>query len=135
MKIEKKHIIIAIVVAVAVYLLWKRGMFAKVSAGSDLGEGGGSYATDTTSLSYILSHINFTIDERNKINAMAARAKSDESYYQYIASKAYEKGHPFDQQLVLEAIWSLYHPGLDWIAGPDDKTSYGWNLQQKVLAL
>lgn len=136
MKIEKKHIIIAIVVVVALWLLWKRGVFAKTSlTGGNDGTGGGSSAANKASLDYIMTHIAFTAEERAKINAMYDRAMTDKSYYQSIMAKANANGHSFDQQLVLDAIWGLYHPNLDWIAGPDGSTDYGWKLQYRVLDL
>ena len=37
MKFEKKHVIIALVVAVALWFLWKKGFFSKLTAKANAG--------------------------------------------------------------------------------------------------
>ncbi len=131
---KKKTIIILIVLAVAVYLLWKRGTFSKVTG--SFGSEPDAHVDDPTSLDYILEHINFNDDERKRIESRRQKSLTDKSYYQKILGKANEKGRSFDQQLVLDAIWSLYNPTNNaWIDGPDGSSDYGWKLQQKVLQL
>lgn len=133
MKISKKTIIIIIiVVAVAAWLLWKR---MKEKGTASMGDITLTSEPDTTSLNYILTHIDFTSTERKKIEALRKAAEASELTYQQILAKANAKGRTFDQQIVLDAIWLLYHPNDAWIAGPNGSTSYGWNLQQKVLNL
>ena len=132
MKIEKKTIIIIIVVAVVAYLLWKR---MKGSSTVTLTETVVGSSPDKTSLDYILSHVNFTSDERKKIESYRQSCETSNTTRQSIEAKAYEKGRSFDQQLALDAIWVLYTKNGQWIAGPNGKTTYGWNLQQKVLNL
>lgn len=126
-KEKKVYIIIAIVVAVAVYLLWKRGVFAK---GIDPGGNGGSpTASSPSSLDYILTHVTFNGAERERISAVYSRAMTDKSYQQSIQAEANAKGYSFDQMVVLKALWALYHPGDQWT------TDRGWELQQEVLQL
>ena len=138
MKIEKKHIIvIAIVGAVVAYLLWKRGVFTKVvtkvtGTGDDTDTGD---ADSPSSLDYILEHIAFTNAERAKINEVYNHAMNDKTYYQYLIANANEKGYSFGQMVVLNAIWQLYTQNNSWVAGPNGETSYGYNLQHKVLRL
>ena len=129
MKIEKKHIIIAIVVAVAVSLLWKRGVFAKGIDPGDDGTGGSSTTSSPASLDYILTHVTFNGAERERISAVYNRAMTDKSYQQSIQAEANAKGYSFDQMVVLKALWALYHPGDQWT------TDRGWQLQQEVLQL
>lgn len=131
--INKKTIIIALIVlAVAVYLLWKRGTFSKVtgSFGSE-----DAHVDDPTSLDYILEHINFTSAERAKIVALSKACEADAARKQRMQDKAIEKGHSYDQQIVLDAIWLLYHSDSGWIDDAGSASDYGWKLQQKVLQL
>lgn len=131
-KIDKKTIIIILVVAVFAYLLWKKSKENATQNSSDVPT---TAPSDPTSLNYILTHVNFTSRERQKIEALRNAVDASEMNYQSIMSKANNNKISFDQQLVLDAIWSLYTQDGHWIAGPDGSTSYGWNLQQKVLNL
>ena len=137
MKIEKKHIIIlAIVGAVVAYLLWKRGVFKGVTKVTGTGDDTDTGDADSpSSLDYILEHIAFTSAERAKINEVYNHAMSDKTYYQSLVAKANEKGYSFGQMVVLAAIWKLYTQNNSWVAGPNGETSYGYNLQHKVLRL
>ena len=130
MKMNKKTIIILIVVAVAVFLLWRSSKKKSEGAG-----GNAAGDTDTTTLNYILSNIDFTTEERNRIMALKNRVETDAAYRASIQSKATANGRSFDQQMVLDAIWLIYHPAEEWLPGPDGSTSYGWILQKKVLNL
>lgn len=132
MKIEKKHIIIAIVVAVAVYLLWKRGVFAKDTGTGDDGTGGSPTASSPASLDYILTHVTFNGAERERINSVYNRAMTDKSYQQWIQAEANAKGYSFDQMVVLKVLWALYHPANASEPWTNDR---GWQLQQEVLQL
>lgn len=130
---KKKTIIIIIVVAVVAWVLWKR---SKDTTGVVVTEGNNLTASpDKTSLDYILTHINFTSAERNKINAVKTALQTNNVWREQMQAKAAANGRSFDQQLVLSSIWLLYHPEDEWIAGPDGSTTYGWKLQQKVLNL
>lgn len=130
---KKKTIIILIVLAVAVYLLWKRGTFSKVTGLS--GSEPDAHVDDPTSLNYILEHINFTSAERAKIVALSKACEADAARKQWMQDKAIEKGHSYDQQIVLDAIWLLYHSDSGWIDDAGSASDYGWKLQQKVLQL
>lgn len=131
LKLNKTTIVILIVAAVAVYLLWKRH---KESAAADTGDSS-TAASDPTSLDYILENITFTSAERAKILALKKKADNDASYRQKIQDKADATGRSFDQQLVLDAIWVLYHSDSGWVDGTGSASEYGWKLQQKVLQL
>lgn len=126
---KKKLIIVLIIVAVAVYLLWKKGVFSKKVAGETLtGPAPGT-------LDYYLANIDFTTTERNKILAVKDAVAASVTWREQLQAKANANGRTFDEQLVLAAIWLLYHPKDAWIAGPDGSTNYGWRLQQKVINL
>lgn len=130
---KKKTIIIIIIVAVVAWVLWKR---SKDTAGVVVTEGNNLTASpDKTSLDYILTHVNFTSAEREKINAVKTALQTNNVWREQMQAKAAANGRSFDQQLVLSSIWLLYHPEDEWIAGPDGSTTYGWKLQQKVLNL
>lgn len=127
MKITKKTIIIALVVAVAAWLLWKR---MKGKGAASIGDVALTSAPDTTSLNYILTHIDFNEAERKKIESLRKAAEASEMTYQTILAKANAKGRSYDQQLVCEAIWMLYNPNNNgWT---NDR---GWKLSEKVLNL
>ena len=128
MKIDKKTIIILIIVAVAGYLLWKRNKEKGVSA--TIEDSVLTASPDKTSLNYILTHVDFNATERQKIEKLRQAAEASEMTYQTILAKANAKGTSYDQQLVLEAIWLLYNPtNSQWTS------DLGWKLQQQVLNL
>lgn len=133
MKISKKTIIIIlIVVAVAAWLLWKRkGTSPKEGDASSDAPSGPVPGT----LDYYLANIAFTTAERNKILAVKDAVADSVTWREQLKAKANANGYTLDQQIVLDAIWLLYHPNEAWIAGPNGSTSYGWNLQQKVINL
>ena len=126
MKITKKTIIIIVVVAVAAWLLWKR---MKEKGTASMGDIALTSEPDTTSLNYILTHVDFTSTERKKIEALRKAAEASEMTYQQILAKANAKGRSYDQQLVLDAIWMLYTDNGEWTS------SRGWSLTQQVLSL
>lgn len=129
MKTNKKLIIALIVVAVAVWLLWKKGVFSKKAAGdTPTGPAAGT-------LDYYLANIAFTTAERNKILAKKAAAEASATTRERIQAEAAARGYTFDEMLILGVIWNLYHPNDAWIAGPDGREDYGWKLQQKVINL
>ena len=134
MKMNKKTIIILIVVAVAAYLVWKKRKEGKAVSTTDTGTG-----ALPGSLEYILANVPFTNKEIRKINATMARVNASTVAREEMQAKASRNGNTFDEQVVIDAIWLLYHPDQNanaaWIAGPDGKTDYGWRLQQKVLNL
>lgn len=125
MKISKKTlIIILVVVAVAAWLLWKRGASRD---GSD--QGGTSPSTaepDHTTLDYILSHITFNADERTKIEAYRQACAASNTKRQDVQAKAYRNNLSFDQQLVCEALWTLHTADGSWT---DPR---GWQLTEEV---
>lgn len=86
-------------------------------------------------LDYILSHVNFTKTERVKILTLLDACEHSNMTRQSIEAKAHKRGYTFAQQLVLDAIWTLYTKDGEWIAGPNGKKNYGWELSKKVMKL
>ena len=126
MNITKKTIIIIAVVAVVAYLLWRKMKGGGSTVVEDLSL---TAEPDKTSLNYILTHVDFTSAERNKIEALRKAAEASEMTYQRILAKANTNGRSYDQQLVLDAIWLLYTDNGEWTS------SRGWPLCQQVLSL
>lgn len=127
MKITKKTLIIMLVVAVVVYLLWrmrKQNMVVTYS-----GTETATIEPDHTTLGYILTHIDFNSTERNKIEAYRLASESQNTLRQIIEAKAIKNGLSYDQQLVCEALWLLYHDNTGWT---NDR---GWKLIAEVKSL
>lgn len=128
MKLEKKHIIIALVAVVALWFLWKKGLFGKLvsKAGAETPSEGGPSAID---LEYVLTHIAFNATERAKIEEVRKKTESDDSWRQSIQAKANKNGFSYDQQLAMDAIWLLYQKDGKWT---DDR---GWKLIAEIKNL
>lgn len=106
MKIEKKHVIVLIIVAFVLFVLWKRGVFNKDSTGNST-----ETPKSNLDLDYILSHVAFTGTERNRIRKIYKGILAKLSWRELISSKSIENGTSFDQQAVLDALWLLYDDG------------------------
>lgn len=126
MKINNKTIVVIIIVAVVAYLLWKK---SKENAIVYVGASSGTTAEpDHTSLDYILTHIDFNSTERAKIESYKAAAEANNTLRQSVQAKAFTNGLSYDQQLVCEALWVLYHGTSNW-------STRGWGLTEKVKSL
>lgn len=127
---KTKTIVIALVVALAAFLVWwmlKKKKEAPYKVGSS--------DPTTGTVDYIIANVPFTNAEIRKIRAVQSTVNASKTSLESMREKAAKKGNTLDEQIVLDAIWLLYHPKDAWIAGPDGKITYGWNLQQKVLNL
>ena len=133
MKLNKKTIIIAIVVAVVAFLLWKR-MKAKSAVGVETEETV-SNGTNTSSIDSILSAIGATSSEIANVRRTASAIDASPSWTERVVAKAKKNGITFQQQVVCEAIWMLYHPNGSWIAANGQSADRGGKLTNKVLAL
>lgn len=128
MKMNKKTIIIIIVVvAVAAFFIWKK--MKDNGTNLSITEGTLTAEPDHTTLDYILTHINFTGTERNKIESVRQAVEASNTWKQSVQAKANQNGLSFDQQLVCEAIWLLYHDDNKWT---NDR---GWKLVNEVKAI
>ena len=131
MKIEKKTIVIIVIVAVAAFLLWKRYKGNRAQA-SDVGTSADTDTTGTSgnvSLDYILTHINFNTEERKKIEEVRNSIENSTMWHQSVEAQAYQNGISFDQQLVCSALWLLYNKNGKWI---NDR---GWRLSSETKKL
>ncbi len=133
LKISKKHIVIVIVALVAVWLLWKKGLFSKLkaSASDTVASGTGDSSID---LDYILSHVVMDSKERDAINKLAEKCKTNADTHQSIQAKAYKNGVSFDQQVAFDAIWMLYreYSNGKWSDWTSDR---GWQLIAEIKKL
>lgn len=134
MKINVKTIVIVIVVGLVAFLFWRKSK--KGESGSPDVSGTGA---QPGTIDYILANVPFTNAEIRKIKGLQSTVNASTTYSESMRAKAAKNGTTFDEQIVLDAIWLLYHPNQDvsapWNAGPDGSTTYGWKLQQKVLNL
>lgn len=133
-----KYIIIAIVAAVAMWLLWKKGLFSKLNATaksldfSDIKPVSGDSAID---IEYILSHVVLDSQERNAINKLAEKCKTDADTRQSIQAKAYKNGLSFDQQVACDAIWMLYHEYSNGVWSSGWTSDRGWTINSEIKKL
>lgn len=108
MKIEKKHIIIAIVAVVAIWLLWRKGVF-----GSGTGTTGSSkdgYTDPTDSLEGVISASGMSNADANTVRKFKAKVDKDTlSWKADIEDKADNNGYSYYQQLALDALWAKYY--------------------------
>lgn len=112
---NKKTIIIIILVAVAVFIAWRMGWFAKTGATvavTDPSSGSGS--TGTTSTDDIINATSMTAQEREKcrgwVKEIENAIKQGRNGWSYAAlsDKAVRNGISYNQQLVISAIWQMY---------------------------
>ena len=123
MKIEKKHIVILIVVAVVAYILWKR---YKSSQAVD------SVKTVDTKddVELILNAIGANTAEKAHVRKFYKNVKASDAATITMNDKAADNGLTFEQQIVCDGIWTYYiDTDGHW---KDDR---GWQLTKKVKNL
>lgn len=110
---KKRTIIILVIVALVVFLIWKKRQSEKALAGMASGTGNGLNKHDVndvikaagitganaTLVAKEVKYLNSTTDWRNKIE-----------------SKAAEKGRTYEQQVVIEALYAFHYKlaDADW---------------------
>lgn len=103
MKIEKKHIIIvAIVVAVVAYLLWKRSR-SVVADGSS-----GTGASQKTTVDGVLAAAGANSELKRYARNIERSIEKNPKWKQSIMDKADDNGYTYAQQVVIEAFWMKY---------------------------
>ena len=102
MKIEKKHIIIAIVVAVVAYFLWKR---YKNSQADDTAE---KTVPVTSDVNAILKAIGASDSQKDKIREIVRKINASTDWKRSLEEKAEEEGLTYEQEAVVAAIWTVY---------------------------
>ncbi len=132
MQINKKTIIILIVVAVAAFLLWKRSKMRTVTA--DTGSGG---YVDDGSVEGIVAASGMTTADARYVRSFANSVESSLSKKAEMESKALLKGYTYEQMVVLDALWTKY---CQMVSGAsqfkdgitDQQKSYYWTVTQKI---
>ena len=104
MKIEKKHIIIAIVVAVAVYLLYKRGVFGKKE-----GAEGSNASVTIDPVEDVIAESGMYNSEAKEVRSNIKKIKADEAWNEKVEEQADQLGRTYEQNLVINAYWTLYY--------------------------
>lgn len=102
MKIEKKHIIIAIVVAVVAYLLWKRSRSVATDGSSGTG------ASPKTTVEGVLAAAGANSELKRYARNLERSIEKNPNWKQSVMDKAADNGYTYAQQVVLEAIWMKY---------------------------
>ena len=102
MKIEKKHIIIAIVVAVVAYLLWKRSRSVETDGSSGTG------ASQKTTVDGVLAAAGASSELKRYARNIERSIEKDPKWKQSIMDQADDYGYTYAQQVVLAAIWMKY---------------------------
>lgn len=133
MKINKKHIIaILIVVAVAAWLLWKKGVFSKVgdSTGTDTVTGGG--------IDPIIAASGMTTSDARFVRSYAAKIESSLSDKADTEDKAIRRGYTYEQMVVLDALWTKYCRMVNGTSQfkdglTDSQKNYYWAVTTKIM--
>lgn len=102
MKIEKKHIIIAIVVAVVAYLLWKRSRSVEIDGSSGTG------ASPKTTVDGVLAAAGANSELKRYARNIERSIEKDPKWKQSVMDQADDNGYTYAQQVVLSAIWLKY---------------------------
>ena len=135
MKIETKHIIIAIVAAVAVYLLYKRGVFGKKDTADTVGIDTVDPDDTVDPVEEIISISGMTKTDATKVRQVINKIEASPSWKESIENKAVLKGLSYEQMLVLDAFWTLYYNSEGGFkdSNIDETTkSYVWKVQSNI---
>lgn len=106
MKLNKKTIIILIVVAVAGYLLWKNRKNTTVAAAT---VAGGTVSLDPTNLEDVIAAAQISNSLAAIVRQKYADADAMQSLKDTIQRKANDKGNTYAQQVLFEALYVVYH--------------------------
>ena len=131
MKIEKKHIIIAIVVAVAVYFIWRR---KKQAADETVSVGNETVKEDA--VERVISASGMTTTDAAYVRQLRTKIEASPTWMERIQKKALERGLSYEQMLVLDSIWVKYYDNVtsDFKEGTDATTkSYVWKVQSNIM--
>lgn len=102
MKIETKHIIIAIVVAVVAYLLWKRSRSVAPDGSSGTG------TSQKTTVDGVLAAAGANSELKRYARNIERSIEKDPKWKQSVMDQADDNGYTYAQQVVLAAIWLKY---------------------------
>lgn len=116
MKLNKKTIIIIIiVVAVVAYLLWKRKNNTATTGVT--GSTGTGKILDPNNLEDVITAAKISTSEAVMVREKASACEASVTIHDTIAQKAAEKGNTFEQQVLFEALYPVYHvkEGDKWV--------------------
>lgn len=133
MKIEKKHIIIVLVVAVIAWLLWKKGVFSK--ALTDATGIAASPIDPADSLEGVIAASGMTTAEARFTRDMAQSVEKSLSWKASIEEKAKERGLTYWQMLCIDAMWQMYYDSAtnDFKPGTtEDTKAHVWKVQKAI---
>lgn len=133
MKIEKKHIIIAIVAVVAIWLLWRKGVFSK--ALNDAKGITDSPVDPADSLEGVIAASGMNSSEARFTRDMEKAVEKSLTWKASIEDKARERGLTYYQMLALDAMWQMYYDSAtnDFKPGTtEDTKSHVWNVQKAI---
>ena len=131
MKIEKKHIIIAIVVAVAAWLLWKNHKGRVVYTSTAPGSGDGS-------IEDIIAASGMTDADARFVRQFASRIEANLSSKAEMETKALNRGYTYEQMVVLDGLWTKYRCMVDGVSRFKDgvtpeQMSYYWKVTKTIM--
>lgn len=119
MKLNKKTIIILIVVAVVGWLLWKRYKTNAVTTGTVSASSGARL--DPNNLEDVITAAKINSSLAAKVREKQAACDASNTIHDTVAQKAAAKGNTFEQQVLFEALYSVYHvkEGDTWVFKSD----------------
>lgn len=140
MKISKKTIIILVVVAVAVYLLWKRGKGSGSVFASALSETSAPVGTSVDNIESIIAASGMTSTDASYVRSLCAQVDGNLTQKANIEMKAIERGLTYAQMCVLDAFWMKYCRMVDGVSqfkeGTSDAVkSYYWKVTGQIKKL
>lgn len=124
MKIEKKHIIIIlIVVAVVAYLIWRRNSDTVTDPVT------GEEVSLKDDINAILTKIGANTEEKSYVRNFARSVEAKPLWKENVQEKADSNLLTYEQQLVCDALWTKYNGANGW------SNPRGWKLIAKVKEL
>ena len=108
MKINEKHIVIAIVAAVAVYLVLKKRKESQTASAADAGSGSGTSSVDVHSVESIIAASGMTSSDAAVVRKFNASVAASVLSQERIQEKARQRGYTYEQMIVLDGFWTKY---------------------------
>ena len=133
MKLNKKTIIILIVVAVVGWLLWKRykannAVATETTTGTKL---------DPNNLEDVITAAKINSAQAEKVRQKARDCEASVTMHDSITQKAADKGNTFEQQVLFEALYPLFHvkQGDTWVIKSDSDYATWHAIINRVKAM
>lgn len=134
MKLNKKTIIILIVVAVVGWLLWKR---YKTNAVTGTDSTASTKTLDPNNLEDVITAAKINSAQAEKVRQKARDCEASVTMHDSIAQKAADKGNTFEQQVLFEALYPLFHvkQGDTWVIKSDSDYATWHAIINRVKAM